>query len=284
MRSALAVKSLTAAVLSGAAAIVFGQSLQMPPEYSEASIVNAASGTVGRLAPNTIVTIHGRNLSRNTWAMRPEDLLGPVLPVTTPDQAVHVQVNNVRVPLYFVSPNQINFWMPASLAEGPATVRVYRELLVGPAARLTLLAESPELFRSIEGMVAGTLADGSALSEARPARAGDTVVLYGTGFGRVEYSDAGAANSAVPRAPAQLVRREEFRVRIDGEELGREAIYYVGVTPGYLGLFQVNVRLPQPAKSRPTVEAGFAGNWSGGAVWLPMEFTATLPLSPAFHH
>src|SRR5450755_4748783 len=50
------------------------------PEYTAGSIVNPIAAVAGMYAPNSFMTIYGRNLSYVTRAMGPDDLRAGMLP------------------------------------------------------------------------------------------------------------------------------------------------------------------------------------------------------------
>jgi uncharacterized protein (TIGR03437 family) len=258
--------------------------LLLPPAYSDTSIVSAAGGPPGRIAANSIVTIYGQNLASVTWAISPQDLMGATLPLTPPGQTVHVQVNNLRLPLFYVSPTQINFFLPASLSNSASiTLLVYRDIVFGPTVRLPLRPQAPEIFQAPNGLAAATHADGRPLAESSPARAGDFIVVYGTGWGPLDASDTPSATFPVPRFPVELRRRRDFQVRIDGQLLPAEDIYYAGVTPGFLGLYQANIRVPNTDKPRASLEIAIGEDRTTTTIWIPVEVSATSPLSSALH-
>ncbi len=262
-------------VVWGAAMVssVAAQSLLFPPQYTADSIVNAASQTVQRASPNTILTIYGQDLAFTPWAISPRELLNPSLPTAPPLEDVAVSIDNVRMPLFFVSPTQINVLVHPSRAPGLRTLVVSRGLVRGPAIRIQLTAETPELFRMPAGHAAATHADGAILDEARPAEPGEVIVLYGTGFGPLRQQDLSVI---VPVRPIEVSRAAAFRVRLNGEELPRENILYVGVTPGFAGLYQLNLRLPAELPANPNIQVGLDGNWSVENLPLP-----TISATPA---
>jgi uncharacterized protein (TIGR03437 family) len=235
------------------------QSLLLRPEYSSASVASAASNRAGRIAPNTIISIYGANLSLFTWAISPQELLRGFLPTATTGGAVYVQLQGRRLPLFYVSPQQINALVPADVLPGVRGLEVYRELVAGPEVSLVVDREAPELFRMPDGMVAATHVDGRVVTADTPAEPGEFVVVYGTGFGALKVSEVGVV---VPTRPSEVVRAREYRVRIDGQELAAGAIYYVGVTPGFAGLYQMNVRMPSSLPENPRIEIGVGDNWS----------------------
>src|ERR1035438_1259627 len=85
------------------------------PFYTAAGIVQAASQTAGILAPNTIATIYGTNLSWTTHAVTNADLNGQALPTSL--DGVNVYVGGLLSGLFFVSPSQVNFLIPYEIAE-----------------------------------------------------------------------------------------------------------------------------------------------------------------------
>jgi len=252
---------------------VAAQSLILRPEYSAGSIVNAASGKPGRIAPNTIISIYGTNLALSSWAISPQELLSGYLPTSTPFGSVYVRLLGNRLPLFYVSPQQINALMPANLLPGMRNVEVYRELVSGPLVSVLVQAEAPELFRVEEGFVAATHADGRVVTEESPAEEGEVIVMYGTGFGPLKVVEEGVV---VPRRASEVARAREYRIRINSEEQPQQAILYVGVTPGFAGLYQMNVKLPKPLTENPKVEIGVGANWSADDLRVRTRKSATL--------
>lgn len=251
---------------------ITAQSLLLRPEYSTGSIANAAGIRPGRLAPNTIFTIYGTNLSNIKWAIRPEDLLNNRLPTSTPNGEVFVQLQGIRLPLFFVSPNQINALVPADFLAGNLTLQVYRDITRGPATTITISAEAPEIFRLDTEFAAATHADGRVITAELPAVADEVIVIYGTGFGPLKSN---GANLTVPDRAIEVRRAADYRVRIDGEELTPVSVQYVGITPGFAGLYQVNVRMPKQLDLNVRFEVGVDGSWSDPGIRLYTRKTVT---------
>ena len=68
------------------------------------------------------------------------------------------------------------------------------------------------------------------------AARGEVVVLYATGLGRVNpaVNSGEAARNAAPTA-------NKVTVNIGGRDVDPD---YAGIAPGFVGLYQVNVRIP----------------------------------------
>src|SRR5207302_7350226 len=97
---------------------------QSAPVYSAESIVNAADNQTGTLAPNTIATVYGAGLAYGTRALTADDIRGGVLPTALPGTDVRVIIGGLPANLYYVSPTQINFLVPANLLPGKTTFKL----------------------------------------------------------------------------------------------------------------------------------------------------------------
>ncbi len=219
------------------------QSLLQLPEYSAASIVNAASQRAGRIAPNSIFTIYGKNLSFSTWALAPGDIRNGNLPTDLPGLNVSVLVRGIAVPLYYVSPGQINALIPREFTAGVARVEVRRGAAAGPRVEIQIVPEALDLFTFEDNYAAATHPNGATVTVENPVRAGNYVVLYGTGWGATALSDF--QTPQVAQTAALLQRWADFQVRMGDRDLPRDHVWYAGLTPGFAGLYQVNVRVPE---------------------------------------
>jgi hypothetical protein len=124
-------------------------------------------------------------------------------------------------------------------ATGATTLTLTREDGKTTTVNVNVGDAQPGLFTSDasgKGPAAATLADSSLLTATNPATRGNVVVLYATGLGRV----APAATTGVGvTAAANCVN--PVTVTIAGRTVTPD---YAGLTPGYPGLYQINVRIP----------------------------------------
>jgi uncharacterized protein (TIGR03437 family) len=220
--------------------------------------VNAANPAAEGLAPNTIGSLYGADLAFVTRAVSPDDIRAGIMPTTLPNTGVKVLINNLPAHLYYVSPNQINFLVPSLLAPGPAEVRVGIDGRYGPGVEIPILEVAPALFQ----------ADPEFAVTSGPAVAGEVVTLYATGLGRVIPE---LAPGEIPAKAAVLEKRGQFRVLINGAEVDRPRILYAGVAPGFPGLYQINVRMPDQLERNPEVRIGFGDALSPAGVRLPTD-------------
>jgi uncharacterized protein (TIGR03437 family) len=166
--------------------------------------------------------------------------------------------DDVAAPLNFVGPGQVNFQMPSNAPLGTVRVAVRvgdtGELVAGGS--MVAAAVAPGLFTMNQagtGQAAATNPDGTINGPNNPATAGSTIVLYGTGQGQV--SPSVADGTAAPSAPpAQTIAvptssgstclnsQPSMCVAVGGTGFG--GIQYSGLTPGSVGLWQINMTIP----------------------------------------
>jgi uncharacterized protein (TIGR03437 family) len=234
-----------------------GQQVIQRPDYSAETIVNSADSRAGYLAPNTIATIYGKNLSWTTAAVSPGDIRGGYLPDKL--GSARVAVGNLRAPLLYVSPAQINFVIPYILLPGMVEVRVDRDGVAGPNVKVQLGASAPAAYQLDETTVIATHAGGELVDRAHPAAAGEIIVLYVTGLGWT--SPPVDTGQLAPRA-AQSQFAPKLQIKLDGAAIPREDIFYAGVTPGFSGLYQINFRLPAALPADPEIRLAMEGRES----------------------
>jgi len=236
------------------------------PAYTAATIVNSATSTPDGLAPNTIASIYGTNLSNSdpvaASGLRPGTILVQEL------AGVRVYVGGRPVCLYYVSSQQINFLVPADLRPGEMDLFVAREGVAGPQAHITLHDVGPGLFQSSPNVLIATHANGILITKNLPAHAGETVVAYATGLGPTTPP---VVSGMVSMAPAQIAQLSDFQVLVNGAALPRASILYAGVSPGPPGLYQVTFILPKSVTPNPEIRVAIGDQSSPPGVKLFLQ-------------
>ncbi|HZT31185.1 MAG TPA: hypothetical protein VFA33_14950 [Bryobacteraceae bacterium] len=234
------------------------------PFYSVDSTVNAVTNT-GYLAPNVIATVYGTDLAWSTQGLSQQK---DYLPLQI--DGVAVQIAGSPVGLYYVSPKQINFLIPASLRAGTVEMRVVRQGVAGPAVKIGLREAAPSLFPVSQH------ADGTLVTPESPATANEWIVLYALGLGRTvgRVDDAQIPLlSGFPLASLTIQRLSELRVLLNGTAVESARIGYAGLSPGFAGLYQINVQLPEDLETDPEIRIALGEEMSQEGVKLPAQPT-----------
>lgn len=232
------------------------------PSYTEAGVVNAASNVPGALAPNSIATVYGLDLAYET--AQASFTASETLPVVLAGTASRVFIANIAANLFFVSPKQINFLVPSSLRPGVHDFFVTVDGRAGPRIRVTVADAAPAIFVN-GGRAAATKQDGSIVSDENPAREGEVISVYATGLGETRPTfPAGRIPATV--AP---IAKAGLRVGIGDTFLGPASIFYAGLTPGFAGLYQINIRMPAARVRDPAIRIGFGDDLSPEGVRMP---------------
>ena len=237
------------------------------PCYSAGTVVSAASGEPGALAPNTLASIYGARLSFTERALQFSDIQAGQLPVLLPYTGVQVLLGGRYAPLYYVSPTQVNFLIPSDVKPGEVPLQLIREGTAGPAVRVTLRQAAPALFQLDGTTVVASHLDYSLVAEQTPARPEEWVILWATGLGEVTPR---ADPLFIPRQAASLEQMRSFCVLLDHVPVAADRIGYAGLAPGWGGLYQVNLRVPGGLGPNPEIRlaAGEEASRPGVRIWL----------------
>ena len=230
------------------------------PVIFSGGVVNAANGAAEAVSQGDIVAIYGSQLApTGTLATNATTPLAKTL------GGVQVLVNGVAAPLFFVSPGQINFQIPYTVSGG-VTVQVVSNGQNGNLRSLALNGAMPRLLFFVSfiqgnyGVIVNA-ADGSLTLPSgtnvpgfvsHPAKPGDTIVLYGIGFGQTSpVAVEGQASSSSPLqsiAGATATFGGGFGGRATSVNSG-----FTGLTPTAVGLYQANITVPADTPLGPSV-------------------------------
>jgi uncharacterized protein (TIGR03437 family) len=229
-------------------------------------VVNAASNRPGPLAPNTLVSVYGRNLSLYTRALDAHDF-PTTLPSTIPGTAVRVTLGGIAAFPLYISPTQINVLIPSRILPGPTDLVVHTEGRMAEPVPVVLEATSPALFQSGPYVIASKL-NGSLATPDSPLAPGNVAILYATGLGQLQEIQA---EGTLPKTAIRIRDFASFRVEFDGTPIAPEDLIYVGVAPGFAGVYQINLVVPSWVKPNPEIRVGFAGRLSPPGPFLPVQ-------------
>jgi uncharacterized protein (TIGR03437 family) len=221
------------------------------PSYSAANIVNAGNYTPGPFAPNSILSIFGTDLAISEHILTASDMAGDMLPTRL--DATRVFVDNMLVPLLYVSDTQINFLIPSAQGIGPAVIRVTREGFTGPEVTISIADAAPALFINPNSTGYALVSHRdllSVVSPDSPAKAGDMVVIWATGLGKTVPNPP---TGELPPYIAEITNKANFQVLLDGAPVDPARVLYAGLTPQSAGLYQINVTLPDNVAADPEI-------------------------------
>jgi adhesin/invasin len=230
-------------------------------------MVNATDFSAGPFAPNSVVTIFGSNL---TFSADPASApSGATLPTQLAGIAVYV--DNSAAPLLYASDTQINFLIPSDEISGSVQIQVVRQSWAGPSIAVVLTAAAPCLFSTANQYVlaADWNAAGALVTPGAPAHAGDTVVLYATGLG---YTQPNLNPGAVPATAAEIQNPASFSLLLNGSPIDPSLVKYVGLTPGWPGLYQINFIVPPNwTADDPQIQISVANQTSAAGLLLAVR-------------
>ena len=214
-----------------------------PPVASAGGVVNNGNfGSNESLAQGDIVAVFGDQFT----AGDPQQ--AGSLPLPTSLGGAQVFVNNQPVPVYYVSAGQINFQIPYDAAIGDGTVRIDNNGQRGNSVFVNIKAREPRLLSpfNIAPYAILTTPTGQLTGiPSNPVKAGDTVVIYMIGLGPTSPSvNSGEASPTNPLATVPGGAKVCFGGGgFGGTPLCTDA-QFAGLTPGFVGLYQVNVAIP----------------------------------------
>jgi uncharacterized protein (TIGR03437 family) len=237
------------------------------PAYSAAGFVNASDYASGPFAPNSAISIFGSNLAWYARGITSDDIQAGRLPTSL--NGVEVCVMNSPVPLFYVSPTQINFLMPIDRTENTVKVQVVRQGWTGPQVLLTLLEAAPALFASSADSgyaLAQKWPAYSLIAPDSPASPGDLVILYATGLGNT-LNDPSPPEE-ITQYPGKIIHFNTLQVYLDGRMVDPAKVLWAGLSPGNAGLYQVNLYLPEDTGPDPEIRLSLEGQASAAGLKL----------------
>ena len=217
--------------------------------------VNGASfnSGVAALAPGAIASIFGTNLSAAPVTGAQPGFVSGTDVLQTTANGTRVTFDGVAAPLFFLkhdaaSYDQLNVQVPFELA-GKTSAQLVVYLNGKPSAAVTVAIQpvSPALFTVCAcGTGAAVIQnqDYTINTQSNPAARGDVILLYATGLGPT--SPVGITGKAAPHAEPLAITVSQYSptITIGGVSASVE---FSGLAPWFVGLWQVNVRVPASA-------------------------------------
>jgi len=266
-------QGVTASVIAGGAAVVFDPGTLAPGSYA-GNLTIASNAVNGPVTVPVSFTVESKGAPSVSFGGAVDDatysgdpvspgdivalfggqfffsagMVGSGSPLGTMIGTTQVLVNGTPAPLFYASYGQINLQVPVEVAPGMAQVQVVRDSQKSNIVSLAVANRAPKLLQIGVGIYGAIVnGDGSIPMPAgsfpgvntHPAHIGDTLTIYAIGLGPVSapVATGAAASAADALASTPLVFFGDF-VSFPSQPI------YAGLSPGSVGLYQLNVTIP----------------------------------------
>lgn len=223
-------------------------------EPNTATVVSAAN-YLAEIAPESIVTAFGTDLANTTRAAMtlplPEELGGTR--VMFRDSASGTR----QAPLFFVSPTQVSFLIPAGTPSGEASVQIFYPNGKVSIASFNVSRVAPALFTA-DASGRGLVTAVALRVKADGTQSYEPVIRFDSALGKVVGVpiDLGAATDQVFLLPFGTGLRNRSGMGAVSALLGgtNAQVVFIGAQGGFAGLDQANVLIPRSLIGRGEVD------------------------------
>lgn len=249
----------TSGIAFGAGKVFYGDSqgciqaltpvLAGAPSIKSSGVVSASAfGEFSSAAPGSWIEIYGANLAEDSRPWASNDFDGSNAPTAL--DGTSVTIGGIPAFVDYVSAQQVDAQVPANVASGPQPVVVTTPGGAKATSTIGISQTAPGLLAP-SGFNAGGRQYVAALNPngsfvlpagaisgvaSQPANPGDTIVLYGIGFGGVT---PGTPPGQIANGQSQLSSPLVVEFAGTGAKIS-----YQGLAPGYVGLYQFDVVVP----------------------------------------
>jgi len=225
-------------------------------------VSTSAFGGFSDVSPGSWIEIYGANLAATTRGWFTSDFTGPNAPTSI--DGVKVTIGGRSAFVDYVSPGQVNALVPSDVPVGPAQLVVSGPTGTSDPYIIAVQSVEPGLLAPPSFQVGG-IQYVAALSsdfksfmlpagaipgvQSRPAKPGESVILYGVGFGGVTPS-----LSAGTLVSQQNALSNPIEIRFGNVPV---TLSFAGLAPGATGLYQFNLVVPN-VPDNPAVPLTFS--------------------------
>jgi uncharacterized protein (TIGR03437 family) len=210
-------------------------------------------GAFTSVAPGSWVEIYGTDLAPETSGWTSSEFTGNIAPTTL--SGVSVSFGGQAAFLDYVSATQVNAQLPSNISTGGTLQLTVTNGTTSAPVNVTVNPAEPGLLAPASFQVGANQyvvaqhADGTYVLPAgaisgvasSPAQPGETIVIYGVGFG-----------SVTPNIPAGEIATQADKLSASFEILYGKTpakLAYFGLAPNFVGLYQFDVTVPTVADS-----------------------------------
>ncbi len=208
-------------------------------------------GDLASPAPGSWIEIYGSKMATDSRGWIASDFTGLTAPTSL--DGTSVTVGGKLAYVDYISAGQVNVQVPSTVAAGTQPVVITSGSNVSAPQSITISATAPGLFAPTQLLIGGNQYLGALFPDfatyvlppgavagitSQRAQPGDTIILFGIGFGPVTTNlpagqVAQGSNNTLPTG--------SFQISFDGTPA---TVKYAGLAPNYVGLYQFNVVVP----------------------------------------
>ncbi len=211
-------------------------------------------GAFPQVAPGSWIEIYGSNLAIDSRQWSGGDFVGLAAPTAL--DGTTVTIGGQSAFIGYIGGGQVNVQVPSNVPSGQQSLIVKTAYGSSTAYSVTVNATQPGLYAPSWALVNGTQYLGAVFGNtttyvfppgavsgftSQRAKAGDTITLYGIGFGSVNGDTS--AGQIVQKFNTLALPLQVF---IGGTQA---SVTYQGLAPNFVGLYQFNVVVPAVASS-----------------------------------
>jgi uncharacterized protein (TIGR03437 family) len=242
-----------------------------PPTIAAGGTLNNLNPVVGApLAPGTIAQVYGTALATELVSTGEP-------PLPTNFNNTFALVGSTAAPLYALSSGQVNIQVPNEVTSNqqiPIILSVNNALTLPQT--LSIVPTTPGVLSDDTGptppslqnganIIAQHSADGSLVTKASPAKPGEYLVMYLVGMGATK--PAITSGMATPVAPLSYATVQPI-VTVGS---ATSNVLFAGLTPGFVGLYQIDFQVPPNASSGKLVVTVTQNGVAANPTMLPVS-------------
>lgn len=238
------------------------------PAVAAGGVVSASAfGEFSSMAPGSWIEIYGSNLAADSRSWTAADFSNNGTTAPTTLDRTSVTIAGQPAFLDYISPGQVNAQVPANTGTGSLPLTVTTAAGTSAPVSVTVNTVQPGLWAPPQFIVGGKQyvgaihADGTFVGPtgglpgytSSPAKPGETIVLYGIGFGTV-------GSGTLPGQVTQTLNSLTTPIQFTFGGVAASAPAYDGLAPNYVGLYQFDVMVPTSVANNDLVPLTFTLN------------------------
>lgn len=208
------------------------------PTVSNGGTVSMGSYTTD-IPAGGLVSIFGRNFGGTE--------IGQTNPLPTMLGGVCVTLNNAPLPLFSLSPGQINVQVPYDRAAGTyqLIVRDTNRKLASTASSVRVVRAAPSVLVDASSGQAAIYDDrGRPVNRNNPTTRDRRLVIYALGLGPTQGTRVAAGAQSPSTNPAETADTVKVFFGDKRYSQAEMIVEWAGLTPGFVGLYQINIYVP----------------------------------------